>query len=618
MNIMNAQKKMISAFSRPKILRGPLFFLALVVWIGLSAGLCWAKPASTESPDIYYKQARKVYYSLIDSPSKRSSRDQWIYCVSKFQRVETTFPKSPQGMKAAFTIGKLYQEMFAQFHQADDLDRALGYYQKVSANFPLSSLADDAMFHQGEIHLDKKEYVLANRSFVSILLNYAEGDQAGQAQNKMRAIESEVRRQLARGYLPPEARAARVSIPATTGKASTVIASTPAKRTAAPQKAKGFNKLSLTTLQKVSYSSGPNKARVVVYTSAPAEISETSFSKSEGYRLAFQNSRLDKNLLPFVKIEDSILKGIRMEETNPGTSRLVLELNPSRDWKVVSSKNSAKVVLEIEARKPVVRLASIESAKPELVKNEKPVQTASRTPPVPVVPVPVKKGPPLIVIDPGHGGKDDGAKSHGLFEKEINLKVSRLLKKYLEKNFGYRVYLTRSDDTFIPVHDRGDIANEKGADLFVSVHANAAKRRSASGIETYYLGAGSSERAQETAARENGELVKSVQDDQVQAILANLLSTTKINDSSRLASRVQGRLYGELSKKYSGVKDLGVKEGPFYVLHDTNMPSILVELGFITNAREARRMKSSAYLDRLAQSIARGVHSFLKEKAPSI
>ncbi len=577
--------------------------MALFVWIGLSVNLCWAKSTPTESPEILYKQARGVYYSLIESPSKNVSRDQWTYSVSKFQQVEKTFPQSPQGMKAAFTIGKLYQKMFAQFRQEGDLDRALGYYQKVASNFTLSSLADDAVFHQGEIYLEKKDYVLANRAFVSILLNYPDGDQVAKAQNKMQAIESQVHRQLSGDYPPSESRTAE--------GAASIVKDKPPVATA-------LNKPSLTTLQKVSYSSGPDKARVVVYTSAPAEISEAFYSKSKGYRLAFQNSRLDENLLQSVKIQDSILRGIRVEETKPGTSRLVLDLNPEQDWNIVASKNAAKVVLEIEARKEVLKSESVERAKPESVEKEKPVQTAARTPPPAPPAVLVKKGPPLVVIDPGHGGKDDGAKSHGLLEKKINLEVSRLIKRYLEKDFGYRVYLTRNDDTFIPVHDRGDIANEREADLFVSIHANAAQRRSASGIETYYLGTGSSERAQETAARENGELVNSVKDDQVQAILSSLLSTTKINDSSRLASRVQGRLYGELSRKYSGVKDLGVKEGPFYVLHDTNMPSILVELGFVTNAHEARRMKSRAYLDRMALSIARGIHSFLKEKAPSI
>ena len=118
--------------------------------------------------------------------------------------------------------------------------------------------------------------------------------------------------------------------------------------------------------------------------------------------------------------------------------------------------------------------------------------------------------------------------------------------------------------------------------------------------------------------RENGEVVYSVEERPVQQILANMISTTKINDSGSLAGHVQERLHSSVKKKYSSVKDLGVKEGPFFVLHDTNMPSILVEVGFITNSREEKRLRKSAYLDRLAASIARGIHEFKRDRGPTI
>ena len=119
-------------------------------------------------------------------------------------------------------------------------------------------------------------------------------------------------------------------------------------------------------------------------------------------------------------------------------------------------------------------------------------------------------------------------------------------------------------------------------------------------------------------ARENGKLVKSVKDDQTQEILASMISTTKINKSSRLANSIQNHLYQSMSKKYSGVKNLGVKEGPFFVLHDTNMASILVEVGFVTNLKEESRLKKSSYLDMLASSIARGISKFVQDFDPMI
>ena len=184
--------------------------------------------------------------------------------------------------------------------------------------------------------------------------------------------------------------------------------------------------------------------------------------------------------------------------------------------------------------------------------------------------------------------------------------------------YKYRVVMTRKDDTFIPLKDRSKISNRRNADLFVSIHANAAKRKSAHGIETYFLGTSNNKQALATAARENGDLVKSVNDDQVQQILASLITTTKINDSSRLAGRVQENLYKTSKKTNHNVKNLGVKEGPFYVLHGADMPSILVEVGFLTNPKEAKMLAKPEYLYKLASSIAEGIHKYMKDKGPSI
>jgi N-acetylmuramoyl-L-alanine amidase len=229
------------------------------------------------------------------------------------------------------------------------------------------------------------------------------------------------------------------------------------------------------------------------------------------------------------------------------------------------------------------------------------------------------KKAPLIVVDAGHGGKDLGAKGRrGLREKDVNLAIALRLKDILKSRYKYQVILTRNKDVFIPLPGRGKIANDRNADVFISIHANAAPRRGAHGIETYFLGSGHNEEAKATAARENGKLVKSVKDGQTQEILASMISTTKINKSSRLANIIQNHLYQSMSKKYSGVKNLGVKEGPFFVLHDTNMASILVEVGFVTNLKEESRLKKSSYLDMLASSIARGISKFVQDFDPMI
>lgn len=245
------------------------------------------------------------------------------------------------------------------------------------------------------------------------------------------------------------------------------------------------------------------------------------------------------------------------------------------------------------------------------VRKSKPVKTASR-----------EGRKPLIVIDPGHGGKDAGARSkNGLLEKHVNLAISKRLKKILETRYDYQIIMTREDDSFIPLDKRGEIANRENADLFVSIHVNAARREGANGIETYHLGRGSSERARETAARENGDTVYSVPDSEVQRILTDMITNRTMNDSSCLAKAVQKTLTKGIIRNYPTVKDLGVKDGPFYVLHDTKMPSILVEVGFLTNHIEQRRLASFKYLEQLAGHIALGIHAAMpieKKCAPTI
>lgn len=317
----------------------------------------------------------------------------------------------------------------------------------------------------------------------------------------------------------------------------------------------------------------------------------------------------------------------------------LLKMYPDSD-KAAASRNELKKLVRLMTDAPSVepespsaepkiqRVQTVQDPSPGPAKNkdhltpEKPVLKAEALEINEVqIPSPAKSNGhvPLVVVDAGHGGKDHGAIGpSGLREKEVNLNISKHVARILTQRYKMRVVLTRDDDEFIELSDRGKIANQKGADLFVSIHANAANHHSAHGIETYYLGTGSTEQARETAARENGNLIYSVSDDEVQQILASLISTTKINDSSRLASKVHKILYGNLAKRFSGVHDLGVKEGPFFVLHDTNMPSILVEVGFVTNRLEEKRLATDSYQKVLAEAIALGIYEFLKEKAPSI
>lgn len=241
-----------------------------------------------------------------------------------------------------------------------------------------------------------------------------------------------------------------------------------------------------------------------------------------------------------------------------------------------------------------------------------------------------------IVIDPGHGGKDHGAIGPGrVREKNVNLAISKRLAKSLKKRLGVEVVLTRSTDKFISLKRRSQIANRSGADLFISIHANANRNKGVHGIETYHLNVTSNRYAKRLARRENmlergagdvpepepqeeepiEELIpdgKAGQD--LRLILADLAMRSATIESRRLAGYVQSSLVGRLRRNHDDVRDLGVKHALFYVLLGARMPAVLIETGFVSSPMESKRLSSSKYQSQVADAIASGVERFILER----
>jgi N-acetylmuramoyl-L-alanine amidase len=217
-----------------------------------------------------------------------------------------------------------------------------------------------------------------------------------------------------------------------------------------------------------------------------------------------------------------------------------------------------------------------------------------------------------IVIDAGHGGKDTGAIGpHGVREKDMALSIARKVAARLRQE-GFTVVMTRKDDTFIALDDRTRIANEAHADLFVSIHCNAARRRKLEGVETWTLNVASDRYATRLAAFENAEADHTVSE--LRMILADLATKANASDARDLAQSVQSSLVRTLRSHVGPVHDHGVKQALFYVLLGTHMPSILVETGFISNPAEEARLKSAKFQDGTAEAIARGVKDFVDSR----
>jgi N-acetylmuramoyl-L-alanine amidase len=223
----------------------------------------------------------------------------------------------------------------------------------------------------------------------------------------------------------------------------------------------------------------------------------------------------------------------------------------------------------------------------------------------------------VITIDAGHGGRDGGAvcKKSKTIEKEVVLDIAKYTKKYLE-DMGYTVYLTREKDEFIRLKNRTAKANKKKSDIFISIHANSlpkkGKYRVVNGIETFFLSPARSARAKRVAAKEN------YRDFQQMSKVGKNNYLEFLNDERRVASHklaidVQNNILGNLRKHYKNVKDGGVQKGPFWVLVGAMMPSILVEVGYVTGDLDGKRLRWKNYKKRLAKGIAIGVKDYFKK-----
>ena len=218
-----------------------------------------------------------------------------------------------------------------------------------------------------------------------------------------------------------------------------------------------------------------------------------------------------------------------------------------------------------------------------------------------------------IVIDPGHGGKDPGAiGKNGTMEKIIVLDICQRLKSLLSVHHGLDIIMTRESDIYVPVENRTVIANQKRADLFVSVHANSNPSKKRSGVETFYLNFSQDPSVIETAALENATSTKNLSE--MRSILEKIAKNSKVMESKELANDIQKNLVLVLRKKHKDVIDLGYKGGPFWVLIGVETPSVLVEVSYLSNAKDETRLKSPQY----RQYIAQGIYSGIKEYMNSL
>ena len=303
-------------------------------------------------------------------------------------------------------------------------------------------------------------------------------------------------------------------------------------------------------------------------------------------------------------VDDGVLRQVRVGQYSADVVRVVIDMNALRAHNAFIIPEPTQLVIDIlgqgaQQKSPVKEVATrVEPA------SQKPVAVVKKAD-SPVTGGGLRK----IVLDPGHGGKDPGAIGvGGIAEKDIVLSVAKKLARKLRTELGVQVVLTRNVDRFVALEDRTATANSEDADLFISLHVNASPNSEARGIETYYLDNTTDEAAIRLAARENRTSRRNISD--LQFILSDMMQNMKLEDSITLAHRLQGALVGGMTKITGDVKDLGVKKALFHVLVGARMPSVLVEMFFITHRAEARAMSQDSHQDALVEALYEGIQKF--------
>lgn len=556
--------------------------------------------AIAENAEQAYQKARDAYYALQNSSRKQMYREQWERVFERFESVYERFPESRRGADALYMCGKTIAGLYGISRIKPDAEHAVELFEQMADIYPDSSLSDDALFQAGEIlegalH-DKSRAYLVYQRLVSAL---PRGDMHSKASARLKVLAE---------YAPQPEQAPVKKVTAKSGHSS------PASNSVTQGSSAGHR------LTSIRHWSNPGYTRIVIDLTGETQFSANYLApepdKNIPPRLYVDIERTDlaEQLQESTVVEDGLLRRIRTGKPQDGVVRVVLDLQSIGDYKVFPLVDPWRIVIDIAGDKP-----------PELKRNETSISALPETGddaiarvlnenPKTQPPLRIKQASPTpalrrIVIDAGHGGKDPGAVGpSGVLEKHVTLKLAKELARELTRQIGCEVILTRNTDVYLPLEERTAIANKVGADLFISLHANANKSRKAFGIETYYLNFSKNDKAAAVAARENGTSLKQVSD--LELILFDLMANAKINESSRLAAEIQKSLVSRIGKKYSNVRDLGVRQGPFYVLLGATMPSVLVETAFISHPREEKRLVSKAYQQSAAQAIAAAIKEY--------
>jgi N-acetylmuramoyl-L-alanine amidase len=579
----------------PKKRNTYIIILALLITVGA----VWPAMAATSARHDYLL-ADNCYKQLRHSKTKQKKATEWLRCIEQYENIYKNFPGSswaPAGMYKAsqlyLTLGRLSGKTIYKQQAADLLARIRNHYPKSAYAARAKVLLKTAAVtpkkkSTGFRHITSKKNETVDREAVDAYL----AAQQTIDQKTVKTVSA-----------PPEK---QVEPPPPKEEPSV-------ERTA---------ELADTTVTDLRFWSNPEYTRIVVNALEERDYFHRLLKRDPDINKPFQRlyidieqARLGKDVAEHTPINDNLLKQARAGQYLPHTVRVVVDIKSFENYKIFSLKDPFRIVIDVWGKGSNGSPAAQQTAqttpgdgqtKRITTDNLKSSDIARQ----------LALGVRKIVIDPGHGGSDPGAPGYfkNVWEKDIVLNMAKKLARILSDRLQCTVLLTRSTDKKLTLEERTAIANTQRADLFISLHCNAAKNRRLKGIETYILNLATDNQAIAVAARENATSEKNISD--LEYILSDLMKYAKIEESTRLANVVHNSFITGMKKKYSGIADLGVKQAPFYVLLGARMPSILVETSFISNKEECRRLMTDAYQTNVCNAIADGVEKYIDATNP--
>ena len=618
-----------------------------------------------QSASSQFARAEEQRAALNSKPTEKRTLADYKQVVAGYRRVAMITPRAPEVPNSLLAVAELYTEMGDRFGRSY-YQSAVDSYEFLVREYPTNKYCQDAILRVAKLQREQLgDSSLATKTYEDFLKKYPHSPRKREAQEALAEL-ALLQNSDAPTATNSAAANSNAALPATEEVQASARVHSGGRAASLPDAGE------IPRVRRIRATANGDATRVTIdledsvqYVSGRIANPDRIFFDLHAARLAPEVARGN------IHVDGGLLTAVRVAQNHNGVVRVVLDVNGVKDYTASLINNPPQLLIDLygnSTESAPVRTAqanktqqvaenSDESAPANsksaidnsmggtaaksnpsaATRNSLPSATSVKSKSVRAAatntkpdlirpasaPQPTRDGQSTltralglkigrIVIDAGHGGHDTGTIGPtGLMEKDLCLDVALRLGKIIEQKLpGADVVYTRSDDTFVPLEERTNIANQAKADLFLSIHANSSRDHAARGIETYYLNLKGSAEAMEVAARENASSQEGVHE--LQDMVMKIAKTEKIDESKELAEDVQDSLAKRIQKTNKPVKNRGVRKAPFVVLIGADMPSILTEISFLSNPADEQLLKKPENRQRVAEGLYQGVASYLE------